>query len=866
MDLLRSEEAMAHVQSALELLSPELADRMSLVRDLALGIRAVADRTGITELRHFIPRPAMARFMSVLLAGDTSLAGRIADQIQSVTEARGLDVVEVKNLLREHLDEFEVDYEIAGIVRWLEMLLRPMPPLSPPSVIAAGPLSTSDELADEVAGVPGAGEIYECIESGRVTASFTAELCRLAPRLTIHQLDYVLRHAQPDWGSARIKWLRFVEAVKRRVERIADAYGGAEYALQGFVIASFLGEAVADGTDSGKVIDSGWEDRSKWPPACALGPEEVAVLLEAGLALDRQNRQTQINNRMLLDLMRSRPARFTLDVFAEIGQHNPRALTGILFAFLEQEQDHMVEPLDLPAWLEHELETPVPRRRDFMAGGRRARDSYWGALSDLAESLLQRADASYAVKAHLQVQRHHIPSSYRAKPRHRVLVAEAKKAIAAADAIGKSCNLSGRQGGGPRKNATDAYRRAFDACAALIEEDRTAFQAAWFKSFWTRNEEALRVLSVVRNYQDDIDRVRPWLHHRSGRRSFRHEQDLTQAVIEGLFHDPRDHKRLRADPLVRLLIDPPPGRYDFTIVSAMGVITEGERGTELEDAFHRLEQQRGVRVVRAPTGTAMSLEDNARRIISSIEQIGGPFGMMGYSQGCANALAAESILQGGTPDQQRLIERLVCRNLLFSALNGSAHGLYGSEKFQQAMVEGERFLKHYQVMFSSEAVASFLRITRAVVDSSVFIRVLGGVHSLTIQRATDFHREMQIVDHAPTSTLRGVARRDELPETLELTYYLLRHMTGGGEQDTQVLASDALGRSTRVFNDTTRLLQRCDMPTARERTHHWSPLNRETEFVTTPRDRERCVYDYPKDRHVFPWVEVNARFGLISRV
>jgi hypothetical protein len=37
-----------------------------------------------------------------------------------------------------------------------------------------------------------------------------------------------------------------------------------------------------------------------------------------------------------------------------------------------------------------------------------------------------------------------------------------------------------------------------------------------------------------------------------------------------------------------------------------------------------------------------------------------------------------------------------------------------------------------------------------------------------------------------------------------------------------------------------------------------------TEFITTERDRERAIYDFPKDRHVFPWVEVNARFGNID--
>lgn len=865
-ELLRSEEAMGHVLSALDLLSPDLSDRMSLVRDLALGLRTIAERSGIRELRHFIPRPAMARFLSLVLAGDLSQFERIAEQIKRVTEARGLDVIALKNLLREHFDEFDADYEIGGIVRWLDVLTRPTGPVAEPSPVEAEPLALSPEYAQEIAGLPSAGEVYDQIASGSVSPSLMAALCRLAPRLTVDQLDYVVRHTDATWGVNRIKWLRFVHAVKRRVGRIADAYGGVEYAFQEVVISTFLGEAIADGSDPGRAADDAWDDRSKWPPACALGTEEIAVLLKAGLALDRQNRQTQINNRMLIDLMRARPARFTLDVLADIGQHNPRALTGILFAFLEQEQDHLSDPIDLPGLLEEKLRMGVPRRRDFMAGGSRARDSYWGAMSELAEAVLERAGASYAVKSHLQVQRHAVPASYRPKARHKKLIAEAKKAIEQADRAGAACTFTDRKATGPSSKAVAAYRSAFDACATLLAEDRTAFQASWFKAFWVRNEEALKLLSVVRNYQQDVDRVRPWLHRVTGRRSFRSEQELLTAVLDYLIHDPRDRKRLAADPLVRLLVDPLPGRYDFTIVSAMGVITEGERGTELEDAFRRITEQRGVRVVRAPTGTAMSLEENAHRIISSIEQIDGPFGLIGYSQGCANALAAESLLRGGTPDQQRMIDRLVCRNLLFSALNGSAHGLYGSDKFQRAMVEGERFLKHYQVMFSSEAVASFLRIARAVVDSSIFVRVLGGVHSLTIQRATELHREMQIVEHAPTSTLRGVVREEDLPETLELTYYLLRHMTSGAEQDTQVLATDTLGHSTRTINATTRLLKRCDMPSVRERTHHWSPLKKETEFVTTERDVERCVYDSPKDRHVFPWVEVNARFGTIRRI
>ncbi|HOT10089.1 MAG TPA: hypothetical protein PK710_09985 [Polyangiaceae bacterium] len=860
-ELLRSEEALGHVLSALELLSPELADRMSLGRDIVLGLRTLAQRSAIRQLRHFITRPAMARFLSLVLAGDESQAQRIATQVKNVTEARGIDVKEVKSLLREYLDEFDVDYEIGGIVRWLDVLLGPMEPLDVQPAVALEPLISQPAFQEQLEGYPSAGMIYEQLEAA-MTQEQIDTLCRLAPRLTIEQIDYCLRRADTSWGSNQRKWLAFVRAVKRRVERIADAYGGVEYAFQDVVIGTFLGEAVADGLDPAQVSDGAWDDRSHWPPACALGPSDVAVLLKAGLALDRQNRQTQINNRMLIDLMRGRPSRFTLDVFAEIGQHNPRALTGILFAFLEQEQDHLSDPVDLPSLLGDKLGLAVPRRRDFMAGGSRARDSYWKALSELADTILARADASYALKSHLQVKRHEVPVAYRSRSRDKTLIQQARKAIERADAVGMECQFKDKASG-PVRKAMALYHDAFDACAQLLQHDRMAFQAPWFKAFWIRNEQALKVLSVVRNYQQDVDRVRPWLHYRTGRNRFRGEQDLLRSVLDVLLYEDKDRKKLERDPLVRLLIDPLPGHLDFTVISAMGVITEGESGAELEDAFARLGEQRGVRVIRAPTGTAMSLEENARRIISSIESIEGPYGLMGYSQGCANALAAESLLRGGTPEQQRLLDRLVCRNLLYSAFNGSAHGVYGSEKFERAMVEGERFLKHYQVLFSSEVVASFLRFARAVVDSPVFVRVLGGVHSLTVQRATDFHRELQIVAHAPTSTLRGVTMEQDLPETLELTYYSLRHMSRGAPQDTQVLASDALGRSTRVINATTRLLERCDMTSMCERAHHWSPLKKETEFVTTDRDKKRCVYDSPKDRHVFPWIDVNARFGLI---
>jgi hypothetical protein len=53
------------------------------------------------------------------------------------------------------------------------------------------------------------------------------------------------------------------------------------------------------------------------------------------------------------------------------------------------------------------------------------------------------------------------------------------------------------------------------------------------------------------------------------------EQLLVDAIIEATIYDVADRRHLRNDPLVRLLIHNPAGLYNFVVVSAAGVITEG---------------------------------------------------------------------------------------------------------------------------------------------------------------------------------------------------------------------------------------------------------------------------------------------------
>jgi hypothetical protein len=83
--------------------------------------------------------------------------------------------------------------------------------------------------------------------------------------------------------------------------------------------------------------------------------------------------------------------------------------------------------------------------------------------------------------------------------------------------------------------------------------------------------------------------------------------------------------------------------------------------------------------------------------------------------------------------------------------------------------------------------------------------------------------------------------------------------------DSQVHVYDAVGHPVYHKNRNGRLMEKCDVGQgAIQRTHHWSPLSDEVEFLATLRDAEMATFHCAKDRHIFPWVDVNVRFGFIK--
>lgn len=855
MEILGSEEASDRLLEALALLSPEFEDLLHEVRGFLERAREVLADEGIETPADIIPRARMARVLSRVLAGHTGLEDRLAAIIRQVTEANGLDRHGVEAIASEIFPDHDYQFELDRALRWLDHVLSPGTPLPPPVIREVTAPVHDPRFAADLTEIPSASVMYGWVREGEaISGSNSAVAASLAAWMSADQLAYLIEHGGDRWRRGDLARMKYISQLKGRIRLIRQGYGGAGYAPQGTAISFFLAD----------VIDSDRVTGGLGPvPGGVFGPADVAVLLQAGLANVSHSRTVQINQRMLFDYARRRSSLFFLGVLSQMGMGSPRVLTGVLLAFLNQDQEHLREPCDMPATLSELLGISIPDRRDYMAGGRWAKESYYQAVMRTAEYLLAEADRYLAIVQHLQDDRHapSAPPKKRRKPTRRER--DARAAIEAADAIAARCTFTGEPAG-PVEEARAAYDEAFAACRKLVAWEPVAFQRPWLKAFWFRNHEALMVRSVVRNVQDDVDRVRTWLDVRSGGRPYQSEQDLVELVVDVLYHFPEDRAKLLADPLIRLLLSPPSGQYAFTIVSAMGVVTEGRRGRELEDAFARLEARYGVKLVRSDTATAETLVYNAQKIVEAIEEVDGPYGLIGYSQGCANVLMAESLLRRGTPEQQRLLDDLRSRNFLFSAVNGSAHGSCGNEKFLAAMVEGEAFLKFYQGMFSGSLIRGFQKVLNALLENPQVTHIMGSVDSLSHEGVVSLTRDGEFLGEVPTTTVRGVVTPPITPEALDFLSNVITRQVKGALHDTQVTLVSAIGHSDRVVSPHGEVLKRCDIGSYAQSTHHWSPLLYASDFVTTERDRARAIYDFPKDRHIFPWVELNARFGLIE--
>ena len=238
------------------------------------------------------------------------------------------------------------------------------------------------------------------------------------------------------------------------------------------------------------------------------------------------------------------------------------------------------------------------------------------------------------------------------------------------------------------------------------------------------------------------------------------------------------------------------------------------------------------------------------------------FAYVGYSQGCANSIFAESTMATGTPLQQKKIKGLKARQLLFSAANGSPHGSCTNLKAQRLIKMGEEALKERQGFVSNEFIDAVLKGLFVAMDSSGFQKLVGGANSLLPEGVRDLWREAHNLC-VPTNVLRGVIGSHNTPEALLMLSNVLTKQIGNGSHDSQVSVDDAVGSPRHLSNRNGDRMKSCDMGGSVLSVHHWAPLKKEVSYVTTEEDVTKKSFGVACDAFVFPMVEVGARFGFV---
>lgn len=598
--------------------------------------KEIFDQEGVHEAADVIPASRMARILSLFITGDVKQSDETLSIVERVVSGDGLDVVKLKDLLRNNLENYD-DWapEIDRAVRWAEVALGPTFAAHPYVEDGVIPLVEMTSYAVKFGEIPSASQLYESVLEKKqmpLDPAFSNLVSRVAPYLSFRQIEFFLQARAPThWQPSDLRRIRYVYAIKKKVLEIAESYGGLSFLPQSFLVSVFLGEATRTGmrvsqTQSKKtksqlrpsidasigrssprrqptlsrlrrrrsshlenLLESPEEDDYFLTPAARvasrtsfledqqsqirenfivelesktgtaketyelgdtlLGPQDVAILLQAGLtSVMKSSSVVQLNQRMLLDLICSQPRSFAIAVLAEIGmpsgQGSPRGLTSALMSLLEIDQtafkpSHQINMHTLlESWLPG---LKIPRRDDYMAGGRWARQSFYEALFSVATSIMQDAESYWAVKGHLQRVRQHTEKDPLPQPigeqdddigldfsppslesnigldtKLKAAIDIAKSCIASADEAGEAVlktlieDDTFAKESDKCKRAVCLYRKAFEACANVLAMDKHAFQTGWFRCFYQRNYDALMIKSVYDNVVENVDNCRHW--------------------------------------------------------------------------------------------------------------------------------------------------------------------------------------------------------------------------------------------------------------------------------------------------------------------------------------------------------------------
>lgn len=842
----------------LRIVSEKAARFVSFVLKKVAAFKHFAKREGYHELKDFLPTDVLGRTLSQILVGSDVLKLEMQSIVEDIVQANGIDRKLIAHLVDRYFPDHEYHFELDRLLRWLDHVLSPIAFVRP-EITHQPALCLQEPYLHTCASLPSAAQCYAL----PLEPESLPELLAYGCGFSLAQLQW-LKDQQIACNSACSERLNTLIQIKEKIAEQEPQGGG--YIFQDFSIDLFLGTLLERENAALSELEARESAGFEAIFRSLLSPEDVATLLSAGISSKYHGQLVQINQDRLFDLILRRGRDYAIAVFYEIGQGNVRILNSMLLSFLEQSQSHLRKTVNRAKAMSELLDYDVPNRADYMAGGHRAKDSYYAAIHELSVYILSQSQAYEAAKMHMQMLRNPLRGTTTTQGE---LEQNAHQLLQAADNMAQGFDFDNLE---PDNDITirlqsmrDAYGEAYAAAQTLLKAQPSAFKLAWFSDFWSRTHEMLVLRSFLRNLRDQVEECVAWTERRIGHSLPSDEQARLKIAIDILYFHPEDKERLLHDPLVRLQIEPPKGRVDLSIISSMGIITEGKQGFELASSYERLQKERGIKLVRTDTGTIRTLNYNADVIQRTIMGVEGPFAMVGYSQGCANMLEAERRLYQGTPQMREKLSKLVARQFLCSALNGSPHGSCGAAKYLQAIVEGEGILKFYQAVYSKSVIQGAFSILKTLMESRYGTHFLGSVGSVSHEGLAALSRDGQFSADVPSLSMRGVLSQD-VPDCLALMRNHYIKQTQDPLNDSQVGEESAYGYFVWNRNKDVDELRRSAIATKTLEAHHWSPLFKDIEFVETGSDRERLVYRGPKDLFIFPWIEGLIMFGNLPIV
>ncbi|CAE8655745.1 unnamed protein product, partial [Polarella glacialis] len=288
--------------------------------NFARVLRNVLRSEGISEPKDLVPTPRLARILARILLEIGTNGQHVAEEGQSQVEqdlqdllgqavlAKGLDVNKITRLLWDFLPPdacaFVQDYtaEVDFAIKWCDSLIRPTEASSGRDPSKAREPPPSHHYRRELQEVaPCAARLYEAVaRPGQLARHLEEQLSRAAPYLTTMQVEHVL--LCPFLSPALRQRLKFLLGLKRRVEKVAEGYGGPAFMPQGMAVGFFLATAIRGSFAGSAVSPTGMESASSGYDAvvtsasgrlAAVLHEQRSLSLELCRLQERQRRLSE---------------------------------------------------------------------------------------------------------------------------------------------------------------------------------------------------------------------------------------------------------------------------------------------------------------------------------------------------------------------------------------------------------------------------------------------------------------------------------------------------------------------------------------------------------------------------------------------